>query len=93
MNERRDFLFKRLHDIHDAGLATGVPHGEVIELMDKAVDRVTKESLSKEELVSAITGDYIPPYRLSKNKFLQLYEKDKDRALKVLEMTGQPIRE
>jgi hypothetical protein len=92
MNERREFLYKRLHDIHDAGLATGVPHSEVITLMDNAVDRNTKESLSEMELISAITGKFVPPYQLSENKFLQLYQKDKKRAELVLKMTGQPLR-
>jgi hypothetical protein len=92
MQERRKLLFGHLHKLYEGSIATGVPVGETIKLMDEAVDRHSKESLSKEELVAAITGTYIPPYRMSKNKFLQLYEKDKDRALAVLKMTGQPIK-
>lgn len=87
MQERRKMLFSHLHDIYNAGIKTGVPVGEVIQLMDKATDRFTKESLSKEELVAAVTGNYIPPYRLSEKKYLQLYEKDPQRAQAVLEMT------
>jgi hypothetical protein len=90
MNARREKLFANLHTIYKSAITLEVPAGETMKIMDDAVDRFTKESLSKVELVTAMVGGPPPPYRISKNKLTQLVKKDPQRAMMLLKMTIQP---